>query len=66
MPQHNKGDRTLIGARVERPYGTKLDRYVKLMGTNKSDFVAGLIMNAMDQVDLNNLEQHQEPLPLSA
>lgn len=66
MPRHTKGDRPLVGARVPRPYSTKLDRYVETVGLTKSDFVAGLIMDALDQIDLDNLEQHQEPLPLSA
>lgn len=66
MPQHNKGDRPLVGARVPRPYSTKLDRYVEIVGLTKSDYVAGLIMADLDQIDLDNLEQHQEPLPLSA
>lgn len=66
MARPAKGDRPLIGARVERPYSDKLSRYVQLMGTTKSDYVASLIKDAMDQVDLENLEHEQEPLPLTA
>lgn len=66
MPTPSKGPRTLVTARISQPYFDKLDQYVGLVGTSKSDFIADLITNALDDIDLDHVQQNQEKLPLSA
>lgn len=66
MPTPGKGPRTLVTARISQSYFDKLDQYVALVGTTKSDFIGELITTALDDVDLDHVQQNQEKLPLSA
>ncbi|GAB3186119.1 hypothetical protein GCM10027060_26440 [Nesterenkonia halophila] len=66
MPTPSKGDRTLVTARISQDHFTKLDRYVKAAGISKNDFIADLVVEALDDIDLDDVEHDQERLPLSA
>lgn len=66
MPRPNKGDRVVVTARLPASYYRKLDRYVKLTGETKTDFITEAVVKALDEVEIENLHRDQEPLPLSA
>ncbi|GAA1150478.1 hypothetical protein [Nesterenkonia lutea] len=66
MPQINKGDREVVTVRLPIELFQKLDTYVKRSQTTKTDFVGGLIAEALEPVDLENLDRQQERLPLTA
>lgn len=66
MPAISKGDRTLVSTRIPTEHFKKLTAYVEAEGITKSDFLADVLLAALEQVDLENLHTSQERLPLSA
>lgn len=66
MPAISKGERTLVSTRIPNEHFKKLSAYVEAEGTTKSEFLADVLLAALEQVDLENLNAHQERLPLSA
>lgn len=66
MPTPSKGDRTLVTARISNAHFKKLDEYIKAVGISKSDFIADLIVGALNEINLDDIHRDQERLPLSA
>lgn len=66
MPRPNKGDRVVVTARLPASYYRKLDRYVNVTQETKTDFIVDAVMKALDAVDIENLHDDQERLPMSA
>lgn len=66
MPQVSKGERTQVSTRIEQRYFEKLESYLDITGETKNDFVRQLIIDQLDSIDLDDVEQNQERLPLSA
>lgn len=66
MPAQNKGDRRLVTTRIPKEHFDKLTAYVEAEGITKSDFLGDVLLAALEQVDLETLDRHQERLPLSA
>lgn len=66
MPRPNRGERVVVTARLPVSYYRKLDRYVKVTGETKTDFITEAVMKALDQVDIENVHPRQERLKMSA
>lgn len=66
MPQIHRGDRDVVTFRVAPELNQKLARYVQAIGMTKSDFIAELLDEKLRDVDLENLDEEQARLPLSA
>lgn len=66
MAQPHKGDRQQVAARIDRKDFEKLDRYVELTGTTKSDFLRDLLLARLAEIDLDALHENQEQLPITA
>ncbi|WP_300345604.1 hypothetical protein [Nesterenkonia sp.] len=49
MPQVSKGDRAILTFRMPRPYSEKLERHIAITGQTRTDLVAGLVMEYLDQ-----------------
>ena len=65
MAQPHKGPREQVATRIERAQFEKLDRYVTVTGTTKSDFLRDLLLARLHEIDVDALEG-QETLPLTA
>lgn len=66
MPQHHKGDRTYVPARVPTPYAKKMERMKEVTGESKSDIITAALAAYLDKIDVENIGRNQDPLPLSA
>lgn len=63
MAQPNKGDRHIIGGRIPRSYEAKLTEYVQDTGNSRSDLIAQLVCDFLDQYQPQK-DLGQEELPL--
>lgn len=63
MAQPHKGDRHIIAGRIPRSYEMKLAEYVQETGSSRSDLIANLVCNFLDEYQPKKASG-QEELPL--
>jgi len=66
MAQPHKGDRQQVACRISRAEFNKLNQYVELVGTTKTDLLRELLLDWLDQVDVEGSHEDQQQLPISA
>lgn len=66
MPTPSKGDRVAVTARIPADHFKKLERVRLARGISKQDFAAAAVVAALDDIDIDEVEQAQERLPISA
>lgn len=65
MAYPHKGERALVGGRIPLPYYRKLNAVMEAKGMTKNDFIADLIMQRLDEIDLDEVHPDQEKLSLT-